>query len=174
MVRGSFPEIVRKYFGFLEYIYGFSVVKEKMYEDQPFGDGIVEFRSSRSTIYVRLDRGDVLIDILPSSEPEIAKLSLDVIVDFLTNGKETNLVQFLESSNRIEPRVEDQLKLYSDFFLKYVAPLLQGDFSWWINACKYFQEKMRTTYRSWTGEELPENEPFDAYIKSKEDSFDQG
>lgn len=174
MENSNFPRLVRKYFSYLENTYGFHSVNEHMYGSEPFSDGIIEFQSATTVVTVQKDRWDVFVNIRPSSEPEIAELSINIIVDFLTNEKEIYLEKYPKAPSSIETRVDYQLITYAELLKKYGVPLLRGDFSWWLDACKYFLKRMQDHYRSHTGKELPENERFTMYVKSKEDNLSSG
>ncbi len=66
MNQHSFIERVRTSFQYLIDDYGFSV-KDERYDPQSFGNSLVEFRSKETAIRLVLDRGQVLIDLGPTS-----------------------------------------------------------------------------------------------------------
>ncbi len=91
MEQKSFSALVRRHFGFLIEEYGYSIT-ENLYNTQPFGGGIIQLQSSNVIIYIMLDREDLSILIGPSTEPKIAWLSVDTIVDYLTDGKVKSII----------------------------------------------------------------------------------
>ena len=89
-----FSQLVRKDFRYMTEEYGFTV-GESLQGPEPFaalGHGKIEFRSQSTIIIIRLDRGEVTTQIGPILEPEIGWLSIIVLVEFLTKGQDTTLL----------------------------------------------------------------------------------
>ena len=82
MEQYVFVEQVKKRFRYLTDDYGFSVVDER-YDPEAFGNSLVQFQSSLVGVRVALDRGQVLIDIGSSSEPQVSWFSLPNVVKYL-------------------------------------------------------------------------------------------
>jgi hypothetical protein len=171
MKQKTFSALVRQYFGFLIEEYGYSLT-ENLYSTQPFGDGIIQLQSNKIIISIMLDREELSILIGPSTEPEIARLSVEIVVDYLTGGKVKSIISgewhIWSSTSRIEKR----LLKYAKALRKYCEHLLRGDLSGWLGIYKYFVKNLQDEYRSMTGEELPEKS-FIAYILSKEEEKNQ-
>ncbi len=168
MARKTFSSLVRQYFGYLMDDYGFSVT-EDVFSSQPYSHGEIEFRSSTTVVSIGLDRFDIFVDIGPSAEPRIARLSLQRIVEFLTQGKETFI---LNPDSRSSPKatIESRLARSATGLRQHCDPVLRGDFSWWLDALGYFLKHLQDQYHSMTGLAFPENDQFAMYIRSKQSS----
>ena len=112
------------------------------------------------------------MDVGPATEPEVARLSLWALVHYRTRGQETSLFNLGQMPRRIDVVVELQLARYALLLREHCAPVLRGDFSWWLDACKYTLKYIQDDYRLKTGLELPANERFAMYVKSKENRCD--
>jgi len=166
MNKKSFPSLVRQYLGFLIDDYGFSL-KEDINHSESFGEGVIVFWSKTTVVSIRLDRGEIWDEIGPSTEPPVAWLSQGAIIHFLTNEKRKFPINYTEYSNRIDTGIELMLTNYAQLLREYCEPILRGDFSWWLDACEFTLKYIQDEYRSITGLELPENEPFTVYVRSK-------
>lgn len=168
-MNNSFSLLVRKHFDYLisEYKYSF---REILSSTKPFGDSLVEFSSSKTIVSIRLDRMDIILLLGPLGEVETARLSLEVLVDFLTSGKEQFTLLGFDFEGSFEERIEFSLIRYASKLREYCDPFLRGDFSLWLDVLKYYIIHMRKYYRKLTGSELlPEAyEHIEEYIRLKE------
>ncbi len=164
----GFSELVGRYFWFLTDEYGFTKT-ESRYGSEPFSDGMIEFRSPTTIIIIRLNRGEIIEQIGPILEPEIGWLSIAKVAEFLTQGRDTSLV---DVSKRMEYDFESwigyRLSNYAIALRKYCDAFLRGDFARWFEIQKWFLKQMEDEYRSMTGLEFPQNQRYVLYIKQKE------
>ena len=166
MQSESFSSLVKQYFGYLIDEYNFQIKRE--YDSFNFNNSSVEFHSPMTIVVVTLERGATFVLIGPSSEPEIARLSLESIIDFLSQGRDTDLIDTKDTIGNIRLQTEYCLSRYATLLQNYGDSVLRGDFSWWVDACKYTLAKIHDTYRSLTSEEPPKDDPLAEYIKIKE------
>jgi hypothetical protein len=169
MVNNTFSQMIRKHFEYLINEYHFSI-REEYYGSEPFGDALIEFWSSTTIVSIRLDRLDIIVLIGPFGEEEAARLSLEVIIDFLTHGEIKLLNTSVNSRESFESRIEFLLKRYAYLLRQYCDPILRGDFSIWLDALRYFITIMQNNYRSLTGLDLPLEayKSIEEYIKLRE------
>jgi hypothetical protein len=168
MAITTFSDMVRRHFRFLIDEYGFSV-KEDLYGSEPMDGGRIEFRSLSTILFIELDRGGLSNRIGPIVEPEVGWSSLEMLVEFFTNGKDTSLVDVSKRGQyTYESWIEFRLIAYQFGARKYCEPFLRGDFSQWLEIQKWFLEKMEDEYHDKTGLEFPQNQRYTKYLKSKE------
>ena len=84
-----FSSLTKHYFGYLVDEYKFQIIRE--YDALNFYDGSTEFKSLMTIVVVSLEKGRTFLLIGPVSEPEIARLSLESIIDYLTQGRDVSL-----------------------------------------------------------------------------------
>ena len=165
-----FSELVNKHFGFLRTEYGYSVT-EKFSVTEPNRGGSIEFRSEVIVLSVTFDHTDLSVTIRPIAEPEIARLQLEAIVQFLTHGKVKKIVKQKWYILSFSKMIDQGLEMYTSALRQYCEPLLREEVSWWLDACKYTRKQFEELYRSKTGLELGETQ-FSMYIKAKEKDND--
>ena len=166
MTKSSFPNLVNKHFGYLIDNYHF-VERKKLYRSEPFSDGVIEFRSAQTVISVRKNRDEIMIRVGPVSDPDISRLSIGDIASFINQSKRLSPFEDIDLPTASEARVEKQITIYANLLKQYCEPMLRGDFSWWMDAFKYFAQNVKEEYRSATGLDLPIKD-FDEYIRSKD------
>lgn len=171
MSAQSFPSLVQQQFKFLVSDYSFAT-NEQLYGTEPFSGGKIEFRSLTTSVVIVLDQGEVWARIGPTEEPEIGQLSLTRIVEYFSQGKDQSLLLHdYKPVLELPDFVKWRLSLIASALLRYCDAFLRGDFSDWLMIQKWFLNEMRTHYRAMTGKELPEDEQFTSYLRSKEKSF---
>jgi hypothetical protein len=168
-MNNSFSLLVRKKLDYLisQYKYSF---REELHSTEPFGDCLIEFWSSKTIVSIRLDRMDIVLLLGPLGEVESARLSLEVLVDFMTSRKKQFTAANFDFHGSFEERIEFHLERYASILREYCDPFLRGDFSLWIDALKYYVNYMRNYYCKLTGSELsPEAyKSIEEYINLKE------
>lgn len=163
----TFPTLTRECFRFLTDDYSFTV-KEKLYGTQPYSGGEIEFRSPSTALVVSLDRDGMSARLGPSSEPEIGWLSVESIVERYSHGMDNSLLNLPDrSAYTMEDWVQLRIGRYASAVRKYCVPFLEGDFSEWLELQRWLLKKMQDQYRALSGRDLPENEKFSVYIRSK-------
>jgi hypothetical protein len=169
MDDNKFVVMVRRYFSFLIREYGYST-REEIYSHESLGDALVEFWSPATLVSIRLDRFDIILLMGPFGEEKVARLSPEILIDFLTAGKNKLLEGHVESGGNLESKLEFELIRYAKVLREYCDPILRGDFSMWLDALKFFIRKMQKDYHSWSGLDLPVEvyKPIEDYIKTKE------
>ncbi len=118
MEHDIFAELAKKYFQYLIADYGFSVVHESYYP-QAFGDSLVQFQSNTTVVLLTRDKGQVLIDLGPSSEPRIAWHSLSNIIDFLAPGIGKSVFAFPDYPGEPEKSMQVQLSRLAPILRQY-------------------------------------------------------
>lgn len=166
MAIESFPNLVRREFAYLVDNFGFSV-QEKLYGSEPFDDGIIELSSSHAVVSVQLDRGDVLVLVGPASEPTVARVSINTVVEYLTHEQVKDAVALPEMPRGYEARIRYQITQYAAAIRQYCGPIFQEDFSDWLALSKLALKRMQEQYKHWTGKNLPGNDRLTAYVRAK-------
>jgi len=128
-----FSDLVKEYFDFLVETYGFSI-KHEEYRSEVMGNASVIFESLHIGINIVLDRGQVLINIGPSSLPRQDWFEFSDVVHFFAPELEP-LYNFPRNFADYENELENQMSRFNQIMCKYCEPLLLGDFS--------MQEKIR-------------------------------
>jgi len=166
MIYKAFAEQVKHEFWYLPTEYGFSVT-ETIHEGERFGKALVQFQSPTTIVIMQRDWRDIFSHIGPTTEPEIGWLSIDVLVNFITRGKDKLLTEGYQQSPYTPEGMAERIGRYSIALHKYCDRFLRGDFSQWFEIQKWFLKQMEDEYRSVTGLEFPQNQRYVLYIKQK-------
>jgi len=164
----TFVELVKNYFSFLQEDFGFSIsIVRKKSSDDPFEDGLVEYRTLKTVITVDLEhRGGVIVDLGPVNEPFVAQTSLFTVIEFLSEEKDKDLLSLRQSpSGNWNFRVEQQIIQAADVLRRYSHQLFSDSFLW-MELLKYSLEKTQRWYRHIPDPNLRESE-LERYLKSK-------
>lgn len=155
MKQHTFAERVKKHFNYLIDDYGFSVVAEK-YDPEAFGNSLVDFQSRTTAVRVLLDKGQVLIDIRPLTDPQSSWFNLASVVEFLAPEADEPVYIFPESWDDYYDMIDWQVSRVARVLRKYCAPVLQGEFSQWREMDERRSKSAEKGYRALTGRDFPQ------------------
>lgn len=122
-----FTELVKKHFDFLLKQYGFSIVHEDYYPDI-MGNSWIVFTSHGTGISIVLDKGQVLMNVGPSSLSREKWYEFSDIISFFAPDQKPVYV-FPDGFSEYKDALENQVSRLARLMEEYCRPILQGDFS---------------------------------------------
>lgn len=166
----KFVDRVKKYFGFLEFEYGFQITRESNSDIRPQTDGIVEYASTTIivvidsetgyagmwfyrpkdskkydldpiAIYEYLNTSDKEKELLLSTEPKDQPAALDLFNrKFLLNQSGWKV------DNSTEDKLEIRLQNYADWLKAHANLCLEENLSWWAKLYEYKVNRARADH----------------------------
>ncbi|MBN2004447.1 MAG: hypothetical protein JXA21_13915 [Anaerolineae bacterium] len=149
MGREHFIKQIESDFEYLVNEYGFSVV-ETRYSPEYFDNMLVRFQSPEVDIVIVVDKGQVLINVVPYNALPKQSFDLRSVVEFLTPS--INEPVYIFPSGRIsDDSINQQIVRTSRILRQYCSSILRGDFSDWDGLQRIRDKMALEAYRSITG-----------------------
>jgi hypothetical protein len=158
--------LVRRRFAYLVDQHGFSI-REQLLGPKPFDDAVIEFSSDHTLVSTRLDRGDVLVNVGPPMEPEVARVSLVMAVAYFTGGRITSIAAPASLPGDYEQRINHRVAAHSEALRQFCQPLLTGEFRDWLALSRFALKNIQDDYQRMTGKRLPDNINLATYVRAK-------
>lgn len=150
MHRYMFTERVKEEFRYLVEEYGFSVADER-YDRDAFGNSLVDFQSSKVTIRVLLDRGEVTIGVGPYPLSSDYWFDLSSVLEFLSVHTSEPAYVFPEEWDSYDDMVDWQVSRLAHLLQQCCSSVLRGEFTEWKEMDEIRRKKSEDEYRILTG-----------------------
>lgn len=151
-------------FRFLRDQYGYAVSDKRLDPGKPWGDGAIEFYSSKVSLQVQKDRGAFIVLIRPINEPDISEMSLSWILRALSVSERVVL------PGEVAPTEYDSvLKINAQLLKTHCVSIVGGDFSSWLSILEFYVKESKKGYFARTGKKIPDriHQSLEEYIASK-------